>query len=213
MNAVAVFLKYPSPGKVKTRMAKSLGEVRAARIYSAMAKTVIGAVGEKHPLFIFYDPPSMKKQTAEWLGADLTGELLPQKGNCLGERISNAVDHCIGAGSGKVVVIGTDCIEITADTIAESFELLDGKDAVIGPCEDGGYYLIGMKRSHPEIFRGIDWSTEKVTRQTLEKMRGLSLRTGIMKTLRDIDSAEGLGEEFLRKIENPHTPNPGRAAQ
>lgn len=213
MNSVAVFLKYPTPGKVKTRLAKDLGEVRAARIYSAMAKTVIGAVGGGRSVFGFYDPPSMGKETAEWLGADFTGALLPQRGGSLGERISNAVDDCFSAGSAKVVVIGTDCVDVTGDIIESSFELLDETDIVIGPCEDGGYYLIGMKSSRPEIFDGIEWSTDKVTAQTLEKARELSLKIGMLATLRDIDSADGLDEEFLRKIENTQPRETGRPAQ
>ncbi len=205
MNAVAIFLKYPTPGKVKTRMAKDLGDVRAARIYSAMAKKVIGAVGKKHAIFIFHDPPSMREETAKWLGG-FSGALVPQRGDSLGEKISNAVDDCVSAGSEKVVVIGTDCVEITESIITGSFESLDKADAVIGPCRDGGYYLIGMKRNHAEIFRDIEWSTDKVTAQTLEKMRKLSLKVDILQTLRDIDFADGLSDGFLREIENSQNP-------
>ncbi len=159
-----------------------------------MAKTVIANLGGVQSKFIFYDPPSMGDETAKWLGADFTGVFLPQRGQSLGERIPNAIDDCISAGSEKVVVIGTDCVEVTGDIVSDSFERLDGTDVVIGPCEDGGYYLIGMKRSHREIFNGIDWSTERVAAQTLENTDRLSLKVSILQTLRDIDSADDLNK-------------------
>ncbi len=203
MNTVAVFLKYPSPGNVKTRMAKDLGQERAAQIYSAMAKMVLStAGGVGHSLCVFYDPPQMEKETREWLGRDFKGRLLPQRGQSLGEKIPHAIEDCICFGSGKVVVIGTDCVEITPEILKDSFKRLDETDTVIGPCEDGGYYLIGLKRNHKEIFRGVDWSTNKVTAQTLEKILKLPLKVSILDTLRDIDFAEDLDGKTLNRIES-----------
>lgn len=191
MNTVAVFLKHPTPGRVKTRMAKDIGDEHAARIYAAMVETVMKNIGEKHSLTVFYNPPEMKQEIVNWLGGR-GADFIPQNGESLGEKISNAVEDCITLGNRKVVVIGTDCIDITAKTIANSFERLDDTDAVIGPCEDGGYYLIGLKANHVEIFSGIDWSTDRVMAQTLEKMRELRLNVSILETLRDIDCADDL---------------------
>ncbi len=198
MDTVAVFLKHPTPGRVKTRIAKDIGAVRAARIYSAMAEAVVETIAGQHPFHIFYDPPEKKNEIAQWLG--FRENLIAQRGNSLGEKISNAIDDCLAGGSRKVVVIGTDCIELTSAIVKDSFKKLDEADAVIGPCEDCGYYLIGLKQNHTKIFEGIDWSTDKVMHQTLEKMEKLSLKTSLLEQLRDIDSVEDLSEDIMKKI-------------
>ncbi|MGI9559272.1 MAG: TIGR04282 family arsenosugar biosynthesis glycosyltransferase [Thermodesulfobacteriota bacterium] len=200
MNTIAIFLKHPTPGKVKTRIAKDIGNERAAQVYSAMAETVLEAVGTKNHRRVFYDPPDKKDEIANWLGADIARNFLPQRGNSLGEKISNAISDCLSDGSKKVSVIGTDCPDVTGEVIEESFARLDSADAVIGPCEDGGYYLIGLKHSRPELFTGIDWSTSKVTAQTLEKIQNLNLKAELLKTLRDIDSADALTPRLMNKL-------------
>ncbi|WP_462137376.1 TIGR04282 family arsenosugar biosynthesis glycosyltransferase [Candidatus Mycalebacterium sp.] len=199
MNTVAVFLKHPTPGKVKTRMAKDIGNGRAAEIYASMAETVMKNIGEKHSFCVFYDPPEMKNEIVRWLSGRAT-DFVAQKGETLGEKISNAIDDRVSAGNLKVVVIGTDCVDITAETITDSFERLDTADAVIGPCEDGGYYLIGLKTNRAELFSGIDWSTDRVMAQTLEKARKLRLNVSVLKTLRDIDCADDLNPQVMEKL-------------
>ena len=199
MNTVAIFLKHPTPGKVKTRLARQLGDGRAAEIYSAMAKEVVKSVASGAR--IFYDPPEMEKEVKEWLG-DFEGDLSPQNGNSLGERMSNAIGLCLREGSKKIVVIGTDCPDVTPAIIADAFERLNGADVVIGPCEDGGYYLIGMTRLHSGLFCGIEWSTNSVTARTLAKAKALSLKVSMLQTLRDIDEADDLGNGFESRIED-----------
>ncbi|QMU56339.1 MAG: DUF2064 domain-containing protein [Candidatus Mycalebacterium zealandia] len=199
MNTVAVFLKHPTPGKVKTRMAKDIGNERAAEIYASMVERVMENIEGKHSLCVFYDPPEMKNEIVRWLGG-WTADFVAQRGKTLGEKISNAINDRVSAGNLKVVVIGTDCVEITAETITDSFERLNTADTVIGPCEDGGYYLIGLKTNRAELFNDIDWSTDRVMAQTLEKAQQLRLNVSVMETLRDIDCADDLNPQVLEKL-------------
>lgn len=199
MNTVAIFLKHPTPGKVKTRLAKQLGNRRAAAVYSAMAKDVVKSA--ERGARIFFDPPEMEKEVRRWLGG-FSGAFSPQSGDSLGGRMANAIGLCLREGSEKVVVIGTDCPDITPAIIAGAFERLDGADVVIGPCEDGGYYLIGMRRLYRELFCGIEWSSNSVTARTVEKAEALSLKVSMLQTLRDIDEAEDLGGRFESYIQN-----------
>jgi rSAM/selenodomain-associated transferase 1 len=113
---------------------------------------------------------------------------LVQRGDDLGERIINAfVD---APASERVLVIGTDMPFIDADLIASAESALDMADVVIGPSVDGGYYLIGMKTRHPEIFRDIDWSTERVFEQTMQRCSAKGLMVHTLDIQRDVDTIE-----------------------
>ena len=200
MDTVAVFLKYPTPGRVKTRLAGEIGYRRAAHIYSAMALGVLRSVTVAAHCRVFFDPPAMEDEVREWTTGVFSGPFSPQVGNSLGERMANAVEQCIDSSRGKVVVIGTDCPDITPTIISEAFGALDTVDVVIGPCDDGGYYLIGMREKHRGLFNGIEWSTDRVMAQTVEKARGLRLNVSVMETLRDIDCADDLNPQVLEKV-------------
>lgn len=136
---------------------------------------------------IFYHPPDSGSEFKAWLGKEL--HYAPQLGNDLGERMYNA---CLLTYPGQMVLIGGDCPEITTEIILQAFQALKTCDIVIGPATDGGYYLIGLSRPRAELFQGINWGTEKVFHQTLQKVQALQLSCQILPTLRDVDAPEDL---------------------
>lgn len=192
-NILIVFVKYPEPGEVKTRIARELGAERAAEIYSQMAKRIIGKVWrpDAYRAVIYFDPPDREKDVRAWLGIDdLSCE--PQSPGTIGDRMSNAFERVFSEGAEKAVLIGTDVPEIAGGTITGAFDLLEETEVVLGPTEDGGYYLIGLTRPQPEIFLNIDWSTNLVLRQSIDRINGQALSRRLLATLKDLDTANDL---------------------
>ena len=204
-NTLIVFAKFPEPGKVKTRLAKDLGESRAAEIYSSMALDIISRVSRSglYDTVIFYDPPEKRKEIAIWLGdcKNIKAEhLIPQTGCTLGERIAAAFQTVLSTEDKKAVIIGTDCTEVSAGIIEDSFEALREYDVLIGPSEDGGYYLLGLKSFIPELFQDIEWSTERVLEQTVNRIRQMGISHKLLEPLRDIDNIHDLKSASVDKI-------------
>ena len=202
-NSLIVFLKYPEPGKVKTRLAKAVGNGRACVIYRQLAEGVMKNIFSKNPgtydVCFFFTPADKENEIKDWLktiidkdlGADV--QFIPQEGNTLGERMSNAFKQMLqGKGYKRSIIIGTDCPGIDAALIEDAFEVSKKRDIVIGPCEDGGYYLLGLSRYVSDLFIDIAWSTDQVFNQTMEKIQKNTLSCGILKTLADIDTPEDL---------------------
>jgi len=198
-HTLLIFVKYPEPGGVKTRLAEDLGYEKAAEIYASMAESVIHNLSrsEEYKTVIFFDPPYRKREMENWLGKRY--QLLAQEGNSLGERMANAFDKTFSLGAEKAVIIGTDCLEITEEIISRAFQSLDEMDVVLGPAEDGGYYLLGMKESTSEIFDDITWSSSQVLGQTINKIKTMGLKFSLLKTLRDIDTISDLNNGLLAK--------------
>ncbi len=211
-NALIIFIKYPEPGKVKTRLAKAVGNERACAIYKSIAEDVIKNVSLKNPrtydVYAFFTPQDKENEIKDWLrpfrNNDQTfdTQYIPQEGDTLGERMSHAFQQLFqDKGYKRCIIIGTDCPEIDATLIENAFETLQGKDIVLGPCRDGGYYLLGMSRLSPirferefvlDLFVDIDWSTDRVFDQTTAKVRKNNLSYSILKTLADVDTPEDL---------------------
>ena len=198
-HTLLIFVKYPEPGRVKTRLAEDLGHEKAAEIYASMAESVIHNLSKSknYKTLIFFDPPDRKREMENWLGKRY--QLLAQEVNSLGERMLNAFDKTFSLGADKAVIIGTDCLEITEEIISRAFQSLDEMDVVLGPAEDGGYYLLGMKESIPEIFDDITWSTSQVLGQTINKIKTMGLKFSLLKTLRDIDTISDFNNDPLSK--------------
>ncbi len=115
-----------------------------------------------------------------------------QQGSDLGERMANAFEEQLRNQFGKAVLIGSDCYELTSQIIQDAFDRLDQFDVVIGPALDGGYYLIGMKIPHQELFDKMVWSTASVLQETRSRCDELGLRCFLLPTLSDIDVEEDL---------------------
>ncbi len=204
-----IFVKYPEPGKVKTRLAADIGKEKAAKIYKGMAETVISNVlrSEDYRSVIFFDPPERKSDFERWLGN--SHMLLPQEGQSLGERMVKAFDKVFSFGAERAVIIGTDCVEISNELVSQGFSALKNADIVIGPAEDGGYYLLGLKRPIREIFNKINWGTNLVLNQTLKKARKEGLKFQLLKTLKDIDTVKDLSDDLFVKIHKSDGHNTG----
>ena len=178
---LAIFLKYPTAGQVKTRIAQSTSAQTAARVYKNLAEDVVNELADFKPT-LFYAGCSLKEINL-WLPS-LKYE--KQSEGSLGERLNQASKSHSYEHS-PLIIIGTDCIEVTSDTIEKTIKYLETNDLVIGPANDGGYYLIAMKSHYPQLFQDIDWSTEKVLKQTLAQANKLDLSYKLLSIKQDID--------------------------
>lgn len=189
-----IFAKNPELGKVKTRLAKSIGDEKALMIYVKLLEHT-HAIADK--IFadkaIFY---ATKVQEFDILDYYKFPKFL-QKGKDLGERMERAFGQAFAQNYEKVIIIGSDCIEITSEIIEDAFTALDAHNVVVGPAHDGGYYLLGMDRHYSHLFKDKVWSTSDVFLDTLLEIKRLRLSYSLMPTLSDVDEEKDLGT--LRK--------------
>lgn len=196
-NALVIFARYPEPGKVKTRLAKDIGGEQAANIYAAFLRDLderFGATSQSSQEG--YDPhwayaPSARS-LAEVVGP--TARLYAQEGETLDERLYCACLAMHRAGYERVVVIGSDAPHLPGSMVADAFSHLADAAVVLGPAEDGGYYLIGLRLQPepPDLFRGIQMSTATVLRETLARAERLGLTIALLPTLFDVDTRDDL---------------------
>ncbi|MCI0538139.1 MAG: TIGR04282 family arsenosugar biosynthesis glycosyltransferase [Verrucomicrobiales bacterium] len=188
-------LKYPQPGAVKTRLIPALGERRACELYRALVRLTLDEVGRlsafrRVSLEVRIAGAPDDESVCQWLGPSV--RFSAQGEGDLGQRMERAVREAFAEGTSSVVVIGADCAELTAERLHSAFRALESKDAVLGPAVDGGYYLIGMRRFGPELFREIQWSSERVLEQTLAAARMARIECELLDTLHDLDRPEDL---------------------
>ena len=195
-NVLLIFIRNPELGKVKTRLARTVGEAEALRIYRILLeKTRQAAVRVGSERWLFY---SDRVETGdEWPEAAF--RKFAQQGADLGARMEHAFRQAFEAGAGKVVLIGSDCPELDGALLQEAFRVLDEVDFVLGPALDGGYYLLGMKQPAPSLFRGIAWSTDAVQAETLGKIAAADKTVALLRELTDVDTEEDW-RAFLEKI-------------
>jgi hypothetical protein len=193
-NLLIVFVKYPAPGAVKQRLAQHIGMDAAAKIYRQIAEAVVNNTAPKdavdYAVEIRFDPKDDKHLVRSWLAS--SDRFSSQRGDGLGERMRNAFICAFESGFKRVILIGSDCPDISRQIILQGFAHLQQKDIVIGPACDGGYYLIGLRQPREEIFQDIEWGTEKVFQQTCDKIKAAGLFFTLLPTLRDIDRVEDL---------------------
>lgn len=176
MRRLLIFLKYPTPGQVKTRLATEIGAEAAAAIARACTELTLERIEPlRRETVLCVDPPEALARTRKWL--DAKWSLQPQRGETLGERLAQATQHAFTEGATQVVVIGTDSPWIAREDIDVAFDALRSHDVVIGPTEDGGYYLIGLSKLTPTLFEGIGWSSSSVFEESMSRVRTLGLRT------------------------------------
>ena len=201
LNNLIIFLKYPEPGQVKTRLGKDIGYEKAADIYSIFVIHLLSNFinSKNYNITIQYSPEDKSNEISEWLNFN---NIEPQIGNNLGEKLSNAFDKSFKKGYLNTVLIGTDCIEITNKDIENAFSLLsEGYDSVLGPTYDGGYYLIGFSdNNHPFLFKEIDWSSEKVFSQTIKKLNYAEMKNKILDFYNDIDEISDINSNVIKII-------------
>jgi len=189
--SLVIFAKYPEKGRVKTRLAKTLGAEKATEFYRLCAEHLFQETEKLTPeieRFIYYDGVENEKALREWAGGGFA--YCAQGTGGLGKRLENAFCAQFSRGAERVVAVASDVPDISSSIVSKAFRLLEGHETVIGPCHDGGYYLIGMNRMYWEIFEGIPWSTGRVYAQTLAKINQLGISLRRLPRLRDIDTGE-----------------------
>lgn len=186
-NCLLIFTRNPELGKVKSRLARGVGPENALAIYKKLLAHTREVVSQV--------------DCERWVGYSVTirpNDNWPedtffkfqQEGKDLGERMQQAFENAFTAGHQKVIIVGSDLYDLRPQHIEEAFKSLDNQDAVIGPAQDGGYYLLGMKSLIPKVFATKNWGSETVLEETLEDLKNYTLYT--LETLNDIDYASDL---------------------
>lgn len=199
-DVLAVFVKEPRPGAVKSRLAATLGAEAAAEVYRALAAGVVRRTappGGEYERVVVFDPPASGAAIADWLGVARAG-LLPQSPGDIGERMANAFADLFRRGARRVALIGTDVPALGREDVREALDSLDDHDLTIGPATDGGYYLIALKKPEPELFRAVRWSGGDVLKSTLDRAAARDLSVRVLRTMGDVDTAEDLSAEWAR---------------
>ncbi|HEY9650525.1 MAG TPA: TIGR04282 family arsenosugar biosynthesis glycosyltransferase [Coleofasciculaceae cyanobacterium] len=203
-ECLIVFTRYPEPGKTKTRLIPMLGAEGAARLQRRMTEKTLTHAKELEtirPLVVqVYFTGGDRNLMQNWLGSDFIYQ--QQSQGDLGQRMASAFQEAFAAGMTSAVIIGTDCPDLDVQLIAKAFHLLQLYDLVLGPAEDGGYYLIGLRQLIPELFVGIPWSTHEVLQQTIRIAETLDLAITYLPQLKDIDRPDDLvGRSVFAKLD------------
>ena len=198
-HLLMIFVKFPEPGKVKTRLAKVLGDEGAAKAYRQLVSHVAEGVQppqgleDQWAIWVVFDPAERESEVREWLDPQFRGaasRYLAQVPGDLGDRLVGAFAAGFEAGFGKIAAIGTDCVDLDADGIGEAWKMLDQRDVVFGPADDGGYYLVGLKDASPIIFQGVPWSDPRTLAVSRQIASEAGLSVGELAVLSDIDEIE-----------------------
>ncbi len=187
-KTVLCFCKYPDPGVVKSRLAKTLGKGCAAAVYKAMAEHIVRTVSAGDHALVLYCFPDIHHAFFKHCASKYNLPLYRQEGDHLGDRMFHAMDTHLRDGH-PVILIGSDCPEVGIDYIDKAFHMLGaGNDIVLGPARDGGYALIGATRIDRSVFGDISWSTDQVLEQTLSKIKELRWKSACLPEVRDMDT-------------------------
>lgn len=177
-----IFTRNPEPGKVKTRLAKDVGEITAFKIYNFLLEHTVSvtrnlAVSKE----VYYSEAIAENDI--WETEIFTKKL--QQGEGLGKRMKNAFEEGFKNGYQNIIIIGSDLYDLQQEDLEKAFQLLREKDAVIGPATDGGYYLLGMNQLFPEVFEDKEWGTSSVLEDTLKDLKGKNI--ALLEARNDVD--------------------------
>ena len=191
MHQVGVFAKFWEAGRVKSRLAATEGDDRAAELYrSFLATTLLRlAAGTGHRV-LAYTPYERREDFAQLAGP--AWDLQPQAGGDLGDRIRDYFDSAFHNGFQKVLLVGSDSPTLPWELVGESLDLLDRHPVVLGPTSDGGYYLVGAAGRTPDIFDRIPWSTPDVWNETCQRLASRQLSCGVLRRWYDVDDRASL---------------------
>ncbi len=193
-DRLVVLARYPEPGKVKTRLIPALGAEGAAALYRSMAEYTMQTarnLAEKGKIsqqvcFCGGNQAAMRS----WLGPG--AGYFPQVQGDLGERMAAVFQEAFAGDAQRVVIVGTDCPGLSEKIIQQAFTALETAEIVLGPADDGGYYLVGLAVEEPRLFAGIYWGTDVVFEQTMAIVGQLGLSCFKLETLADVDRPEDL---------------------
>lgn len=186
-NLLLIFTRNPELGKAKTRLAKTVGDETALEIYKfLLQKTRDVSSKVTSDKAVYY---SVKIREDD-IWNENTFQKHQQVGQDLGIRMLNAFKNGFDVGYEKVMIIGSDLYDLTSENIEKAFEELDTNDVVLGPAEDGGYYLLGMKSLEENIFKNKNWGTETVRKDTLSDLKDKKVH--LLQELNDVDVFEDI---------------------
>lgn len=195
-RAVLVFVRAPVAGTVKTRLARSVGDETALRLYRRLGETAVRAALETGAAVrVHHTPDDAASLVRGWLGERVT--LLGQDTGDLGDRMARAFSAAFAEGFTRVLIVGSDLPEITPGLLLDGFAALDRRSAVLGPAADGGYWLLGLREPAPSIFREMAWSTARVFEETRRRLAAAGRDPALLPVLRDVDEVEDLPAGWL----------------
>lgn len=205
---MALFVRVPIPGQVKTRLAQDLGEHGACELYSAMVADILLNIKVSGlPLYLFHDGRDSRGLPQEWIEA--SDRVIAQKGDSIGERMAAAFEYCFDENVDQVILAGSDIPGLDSKILLKAAMELKSADVIISPAADGGYCLIAMKREtfSSKIFQGIPWSTEAVLRDTIERCEELRMEVALLEVLQDIDTIKDLDSYRQNRSSSAHSTN------
>lgn len=187
-DAIAVMTRLPQAGRVKTRLQPELSGREAAELHAALASDLVDELGadDRWHLAVYLTPADRLAEARDWLGPD--ADLRPQNGVDLGARMNRALGELLAEGHRRAVVVGTDTPRLDPARIASALDALENKDLVLGPSEDGGYFLLGLKRPAAGLFDGMPWGSDRVLDETVRRAAALDLSWTCLPPLADIDT-------------------------
>lgn len=202
-KAIIIFIKNPEPGNVKTRLAKDISSYKAAMLYRCFVEDIISSLCNIDADILIFHNTDDQDTFVEWLGAKYS--FFYQKGEDLGEKMKNAFLKTFEIGYTETIIIGSDTPEISMEIIAEGFNMFTGFDAVIGPARDGGYYLLGFKKSSflNDVFENIHWSSSTVFKETISILETKKIPVFTLVELNDIDNIDDIEYLLSTTINTP----------
>lgn len=199
-----VFAKYPEVGQVKTRLAQAVGAPRACELYRRFVQAVLQRTRpgpeDSYEQWVHYTPPSQAQAMRAFLMDECRfhGLMAPQAEGDLGMRMRASFERSFAAGARRVLIIGSDAPLLDRARVLDAFDRLRSLPVVLGPADDGGYYLIGLSSLIPDLFQDIPWSTSRVYVRTLEKIERQGLSFASLPVDFDVDDLAALRR--LRRV-------------
>jgi len=198
-KCVLFFVKDPKKGQVKSRLSTEFDETLTVELYKKFVNDLLAMLNKTDftTVICFYPKDALERFTM-WLGSHYY--YLPQRGNNLGQRMKNSFIDAFNNNFEFAVIIGSDSPDLPPDVIKEAFLSLEMHDTVIGPCADGGYYLIGFRHNtfSPYAFEEINWSTETVFSETMNVLSNECFKIHILPKWSDVDTLSDLKALFKR---------------
>lgn len=192
---------------VKTRL--RLGADAECAAYQQLVDTVLREMAAIKDVELRFTPDDAQRQIRKWLRNGWSATAQGQ--GDLGARMRTGFADAFANGAKRVVIIGSDCPYLCAEDIRMAWDALNTSDLVLGPAEDGGYWLIGLREEQSDLFRNIPWSSRKVFNQTMARAQTLGLKTFLLRTLSDVDTREDW-QRFISSAAQPRIPPRARPA-
>jgi rSAM/selenodomain-associated transferase 1 len=205
---VALFVRVPVPGQVKTRLAGGLGADGACRLYQAMVADILSNIQAcAFPLYLFHDGTERSALPAAWVA--VAAKVIAQQGEGIGARMAAAFEHCFAENIGQVILVGSDIPGLDADVLVKASAALAVHDAAMVPVVDGGYCLIALQQEsyRARIFEEIPWSTDQVLRVTLQRLAECIISVHLQSALYDIDTMDDVRRYCLKPLAQARATN------